>query len=152
MGVGPCESALQQLSRELGISAHIRQAEDAELTALYARADLFVHASAVELEGMSVLEAMASGNTVVVSDSVDSEASQFINYPKGRFAAGDVEDLCQNLEFWLDHADERTRQGAENRRTARNFHLDRSTERLISIYEGVLGDLEIEQPASGVGR
>jgi len=152
VGVGPCAPELQALAARLNVRAHIGRADDDELNQLYARADLFVHASGVELEGMSVLEAMASGNTVVVSDSEDSEASQFVDYEHGRFTAGDVTSLVDNMDFWLDDAEARSERGCSNRRAARAHHLDRSTGLLIGIYESLLGDLGLQQPASGVGR
>ena len=60
--------------------------DDAELTEVYRRADVFVHPSKVEGMPLSVLEAMASGLPVVMSDI--PAAAGVIEESYGWLAAG----------------------------------------------------------------
>ena len=148
-GVGPREDDLKRLARELGINARIGWVDDEELMSLYGRADLFVHAGTIELEGMSVLEAMAAGNTVVVSDSVDSACAALIHEANARFAMGDPDDLAARIDYWLTHPEQRLSQGRFNRLFAQAHAHDKTSERLMGFYEEVLLD---EMPETAQAR
>ncbi len=137
-GVGPRENALKRLAGALGVDARIGWVDDDELLTLYGQADLFVHAGTIELEGMSVLEAMAAGNTVVVSDSADSACAAIVHEANARFVKGDPADLAERIDYWLARPDERERQGQFNRLFARNLSHDRTAQSLRSFYEEIL--------------
>ena len=136
-GVGPRERYLQQLATELGVKARIGWVDDDELLSLYGKADVFVHAGTIELEGMSVLEAMAAGNAVVVSDSVDSACAALIHEANARFAMGDPADLAARIDYWLDHPDACLSQGRFNRQFARAYSHDTTSQKLMDFYDGV---------------
>jgi 1,2-diacylglycerol 3-alpha-glucosyltransferase len=137
-GAGPREEALKALNAQLGLNAAIGPVSDEKLRALYAGADLFVHAGAVELEGMSVLEAMAAGLPVVVSDSAESAAATLVQDGRARFQPRDEGDLTKKLDFWLGDNASRGVQGEANRRFAEAFTHERSVAQLEAIYESVL--------------
>lgn len=143
-GVGPREKYLNELAVELGIKARIGWVDDEELLSLYGRADLFVHAGTIELEGMSVLEAMAAGNTVVVSDSGDSACAALIHEANARFAMGDPADLAQRIDYWVERPDLRRSQGRFNRLFAQAHAHDKTSERLMRFYEEVLAENQPE--------
>ena len=133
-GTGPREGRLRALARRLGLNAHIGPVSDAELCALYAGADLFVHCGAVELEGMSVLEAMASGNTVIVSDSSDSACSELVTAAPARFRVGDPDDLARKIDHWITHPLLRAREGAANHARAQSYSHAHSEAQLTELY------------------
>lgn len=139
-GVGPRERYLKRLSAALGINARIGWVDDDELLSLYGRADLFVHAGTIELEGMSVLEAMAAGNAVVVSDSADSACAALIHETNARFSMGDPADLAHRIDYWMDHPELRLSQGRFNRLFAEAYAHDRMSSRLMSFYQEVLSE------------
>jgi 1,2-diacylglycerol 3-alpha-glucosyltransferase len=133
-GAGPRMRWLQALARRLGVAARIGPVSDEELMALYAGADLFVHGGAIELEGMSVLEAMAAGNVVVVGDSPASACGGLVGEARARFRSGDAHDLARRIDGWLDDPDARVAAGAANRRAALEVRHERSAARLVDIY------------------
>lgn len=137
-GVGPQEAYLDRLARELGIDARIGWVDDDELISLYGRADLFVHAGTIELEGMSVLEAMAAGNTVVVSDSADSACAAIVHEANSRFVKGDPADLAERIDHWLDHPDQSERQGRSNRLFAQALTHDSTAGTLRNFYREIV--------------
>jgi glycosyltransferase involved in cell wall biosynthesis len=68
----------------------------AELPALYAAADLFVHAAQEERWGVSVAEAMACGLPVVTSSRVGAGADLVAAGENGwTYAAGDAAELAR---------------------------------------------------------
>ena len=151
-GVGPEESALRALAAELGVRAQIGWLGDPELLHAYARADLVVHAGTAELEGMSVLEAMAAGNTVLVADSLDSACAHFVTEPQARFAAADYRELAGKIDYWLDHAEARRSRGEANRRFARTLSHERSVATLACLYRALLDDPGSAASAESGGR
>lgn len=133
-GVGPEEAGLRALAQSLGIDVQFVWLNDETLLEAYATADLIVHAATAELEGMSVLEAMAAGNTVLVATSEDSACARLIEEPTCRFRPGDVAELRDRMDLWLDDPAGRSRQGALNRALAEGFSHERSSRALAAIY------------------
>ena len=149
-GVGPREKPLRHLARQLGVDAEIGWVDDEELLRLYGQADLFVHAGTIELEGMSVLEAMAAGNTVVVSDSADSACAAIVHEADARFVKGDPADLAERIDFWIERPEQRASQGHFNRLFARTLSHDRTARTLGTFYQEMLSgesatDAEVPQ-------
>lgn len=139
-GAGPRQATLTALARRLGVNAHIGPVTDSTLDALYRDAALFVHCGGVELEGMSVMEAMASGNPVVVSAADASASSELIRGADTHFRAGDAHALARLLERWLSDPEGRIRLGQANRERARALHHDRSVSALLAVYDEVCGN------------
>jgi glycosyltransferase involved in cell wall biosynthesis len=139
-GVGPQEEKLKALAANLGLDARIGPVSDEALMALYDRADLFIHCGAVELEGMSVLEAMAAANAVIVADSPDSASPHLAHDEGARFRPGDAADLAGKMDDWLADPDHLAAQGEANRRYAAAFAHRRSVAQLEELYASVTPD------------
>ena len=137
-GTGPQQQKLTALADDLGVNAEIGRVSDERLKALYQTADLFVQTSAVELEGMSVLEAMAAGCPVLVNNSSTSAVPEFVTAEEATYAMNDVAELTRKLDAMLDSQALRAAAGVENRAVARRRHHERSTQALAELYAGVL--------------
>lgn len=133
-GLGPQESKLRALASRLGVTADIRWLDSGALAEAYHCADVVVHAATAELEGMSVIEAMAAGNAIVVSDSPESACAQFVTDPDSRFRARNPADLAARMDHWLDDADRRAASGAANSRWAETLRHPHLAERLADRY------------------
>ena len=137
-GTGPQQQKLTALADDLGVNAEIGRVSDERLKARYQTADLFVQTSAVELEGMSVLEAMAAGCPVLVNNSSTSAVPEFVTAEEATYAMNDVAELTRKLDAMLDSQALRAAAGVENRAVARRRHHERSTQALAQLYAGVL--------------
>lgn len=138
-GAGPQQHNLTRQAQRLGIAARIGPVDDAALLTRYRQATLFVHCGGVELEGMSVLEAMATGNTVIVAAAEASASPALVSDPMARFQPGDAADLAQKIDYWLDHDEARHVQAAANRERARAFAHPRCVRALLAVYDELLG-------------
>jgi glycosyltransferase involved in cell wall biosynthesis len=146
-GVGPREAYLDRLARSLGVTARIGWIDDDRLLELYGSADLFVHAGTIELEGMSVLEAMAAGNTVIVSDSKDSACTTLLENPMTRFEKGNPVDLARAIDHWLAEEPARAAQSRANRVFARGLSHSEAVEALMAVYDSFPGEAPAEDLA-----
>jgi len=135
--------ALLDLARELGIAERVQvpgpvtgAAKDACLNA----AGCFCLPSYDEGLPMSMLEAMALGLPVVVSE-VGSIPEAVSDGEEGLlYVAGDIEALAAHLQRVLDDPDRALAIGRAGRaRVQREFSLERSVQRLLQVYGGLTG-------------
>ena len=135
IGTGPLQQELENHAQRLGLDAAIGPVGDEALRQAYRSADLFLHGGEIELEGMSVLEAMAAGNAILVSDSASSAAVEFVTHPNSLFRQGDAADLTEKIDYWLSDSGARTQSGIDNRERAATRHHQQSVDQLLGIYE-----------------
>ena len=137
-GTGPQQESLVTLAAALGVDAEIGRVSDERLKTLYQTADVFVQTSAVELEGMSVLEAMAAGCPVLINQSTTSAVPEFVTAPEATYAMNDEQDLRRKLDAMLEDHVLRAAACQENRKIAQTRHHDKSVNSLADIYQRVL--------------
>lgn len=101
-GQGPAQKRLRRLAAKLAVPAHFGYYAQDELIDLIRSCDLYVHASDVEIEGMSCLEAFSCGLVPVISDSRRSATGQFALGPGNLFRAGDPGSLAERIDGWID--------------------------------------------------
>ena len=134
VGAGPNEAKLKALISQRGIKATVETVSNDELLKRYRDADLFVHCGMIELEGMSVVEAMAMGNAVLVSDSIDSAANVFALDDRAKFKAGDAKDLSLKLDYLINHSSERMMLANKNRNFIQAYRHETCVAKLLSLY------------------
>jgi 1,2-diacylglycerol 3-alpha-glucosyltransferase len=137
-GFGPKLEELEALAKKLQLPAEIGYLSHDALDEAFASADVFVHAGEVELEGMSVLEAMASGLPVLIADAPESAASLVAPGPDFLFRAGDPGDLAAKLDRLLDSPSMRDDASRASLNYASHHRLAESTMQLEHLYESLL--------------
>ncbi|MBE2214826.1 MAG: glycosyltransferase [Opitutaceae bacterium] len=109
-----------------------------KLAELYTAADLFVHPGRYETFGLVALEAQACGTPVLVvreggvEDAVEGEHPPLIardGSPRGLGAA---------IEHFLRAGDTPERRAARRRRIERHFAVERTFDRMLSLYEHLI--------------
>ena len=110
------------------------------LLQLLARADLFVHCSEVELEGLAILEAMSLGLPVLVADNAESAASTFALDERFRFAGGDAGDLARKLDALIERPDVLAAASKSYRALAAQFDFKTSVDDVVRIYRQVVAE------------
>jgi len=98
---------------------------------LYAEAGVFCLPSMGETFGLVILEAMASGCAVVSTVPVDY-AGKHVPY-------GDVAQLKNAIRYYHDNPEAAARDGAENRKLAKNYSWDKFADGFIKLYKELLG-------------
>lgn len=122
-GRGPREKALRRLARRLGVEVRFGFLEAPALRRVLAMSDIYVHASDMETEAMSCMEAFATGLVPLIADSPLSATPQFALDGRSLFRAGDPKDLAAHLDWWLEHPEELGRMGRAYAEEAERYRI-----------------------------
>lgn len=141
VGDGGCRTAWQALADRLGLSNRVvfhGFVSDRELTAAYARCDVFCMPSTAELQSLVTMEAMAAGKPVVAADAM---ALPHLVRP-GRtgwlFEPGNVTELAERLGQLVDDPATASRMGAAGRQLIGQHGIAETVSRYERVYESVL--------------
>ncbi len=145
VGPGYLDSALQELAESLGISKQITfcgALSDEEVVFAYNACDIYVLPSLAELEGMTVLEAMACGKPVLIANAEESAATHFVEGNGFLFRPRDSEDLAAKALQLL--TDERllAQCAALSLIESKQYNITRSVAQLENLYYSLLPDHE----------
>jgi 1,2-diacylglycerol 3-alpha-glucosyltransferase len=136
-GAGPLEAKLRKLAARLPRGAEVGFLERSRLEDLFNTADVLVHASEVELEGIAVLEAMSMGLPVVVANSRESAASTFALDDRFRFRSGDPSSLALKLDALFDDPSALAEASQRYANLARAYDFGQGVERVVDIYRSL---------------
>ncbi len=145
-GKGPLDAAMRARAKRQGLDVEFGYLSTERLAQLRSEAHLFVHASEVELEGMAILEAMASGLPVLVADAPDSAAPGLVSGPEFLFRPGDPADLARHIDRLFDTPALLLEAARRNRERAAQQSFQRSVHQLELVYETVLANADARRP------
>ncbi len=106
-GQGPEQRRLEKLAEDLPNQTSFKFYSQPDLAELMHQVDLYIHAADIEVEGISCLEALASGLVPVISDSKLSATKDFALHEQSLFEAGNAVDLAKKIDYWIEHPQER---------------------------------------------
>jgi glycosyltransferase involved in cell wall biosynthesis len=138
-GRGPEEATIRRLATVLPVPAEVGFVSEEELRRLLATADLLVHSSEYELEGMAVLEALACGTPALVARAPGSAARQFALSDDFLFEPGDPDDLARRLDGLVEAPRLLAEARARALALASGHRLADSVRRLEQLYLRVAG-------------
>jgi glycosyltransferase involved in cell wall biosynthesis len=107
-----------------------------DVTEAYAAGDIFFFPSAVENEGLVVLEAAAAGRPLVLRDA-ECFAGRFVDNDNC-LMAHDADEFSHQLQRLAREPELRARLGEAARRFAAAHSLERIAGRLQAIYAGLV--------------
>ena len=109
--------------------------------------DLYVHASDMESEAISCIEAFATGLVPVIANSEASATPQFALDGRSLFMPGNPKDLARAIDYWLDHPEERLEMEERYRQAGRRYSLAAS----VTAFEEMLNE-EIQDNEEALGN
>jgi 1,2-diacylglycerol 3-alpha-glucosyltransferase len=133
-GHGPRERRLRRMAAGLPGPVRFGHYPQAELVELIRGCDLYVHASDVEIEGLSCMEAFSCGLVPVISDSRRSATGQFALQPANLFRAGDPASLAERIDGWIDDPAALAAGSDAYARYAELYTVDRSVKAIERVY------------------
>jgi glycosyltransferase involved in cell wall biosynthesis len=141
VGAGHLRQKLEKLVHDLKISQHITflglvSEEDKVLA--YNASDIFVLPSLAELEGMVVLEAMACGKPIIISDAKMSASRFFVDGNGFLFETKNHQDLAQQILKLIADPDLRKKMGEISLEKSKNYDIHKSVDLLEEVYYSAL--------------
>jgi len=130
-GSGPWKGTIENMCKKyLKDQSYIGWVQQDELLKFLNYADLYVHASDIEIEAISCMEAFACGMVPVISNSGLSATSQFALEEHNVFEAGNYKDLCAKIEYWIEHEEEKKALSKKYVEYAKQFAVDKCVAQL----------------------
>jgi len=138
-GRGELTSDLKEKGKELPVEPFIDYISFEDKLRYLNTADLYVHASIVELESLSTSEAIGCGLPCLISDSKYSAASQFALDKKFLFVSDDADNLAEKLDYWYENKEELRSEEMRKRVLAEAdwYRFDRA----VNEYEAFIKDI-----------
>jgi len=137
VGAGKLGNKYKKMAKKKGIKEHVRvlgEIPDKDIVPIFSTGDIFIHPSLVELEGMVVLEAMACGLPIVVSNSPSNASQDLINGNGFTFTQRKNPDLAKKIIYLLDHPAMIKSMSRVSRHLAKGYNIDKSVDKLESIF------------------
>ena len=139
-GKGPEYEKYVELGKDLKHQPQFIYVGRDELIENLLETDLYVHASDMESEAISCIEAFSTGLVPVIANSHVSATPQFALDGRSLFMPGDPKDLARAIDYWLDHPGERRVMEEQYRLAGRQYSLEAS----VSQFEEMLNQ-EIQE-------
>ena len=141
VGDGHQRGKLEELVDKLGVKKFITflglVSEEDKILA-YNASDIFVLPSLAELEGMVVLEAMACGKPVIISDAEMSASKFFVDGNGFLFETKNHLDLAEKAGRLIGDKNLREKMGKVGLEKSQNYDIQKSADKLEEIYYNVL--------------
>ena len=137
-GKGPLLHELQEMGNTLANPAEFVYVSQQELIGLFNTAQLFVHASEIELEGMAVMEAIGCGLPALIANAATSASTQFALNEKFLFESGNSSELTERIDYWIEHRDELHNARQQYLEKSTNYAFNACVQQTIELYRQVL--------------
>lgn len=113
-----------------------------ELIELLGQVDVYVHASDMESEAISCIEAFATGLVPIIANSEVSATPQFALDGRSLFLPGNPKDLARAWDYWLDHPNERKYMEELYYQSAKRYSLRNSVAQFEEMLQEEIDDNE----------
>ncbi len=139
-GKGPLQARYERLGSTLTHRPIFGYYSKSELLDILGMTDVYVHASDMESEAISCIEAFATGLVPIIANSKLSATPQFALDHRSLFKPGDSQHLAAKIDYWIEHPDKREEMEQKYAQHADKYRLPSS----VAQFEQMLYDA-IEQ-------
>ena len=141
VGSGHLRQKLEKLAKDLNVNNYVTflglVSEEDKIFA-YNACDIFILPSLAELEGMVVLEAMACGKPIIISDAKMSASRFFVDGNGFLFETKNGKHLAEQAMELISSMDLRKKMGEVSLEKSKNYDIHRSADKLEEVYYSVL--------------
>ncbi|MDR2730867.1 MAG: glycosyltransferase, partial [Treponema sp.] len=144
-GKGPSRAKLEKLGKTLPRKPVIEFLNQDDLVDRIYLSDLYVHTSEVDIEPLSCIEAFTCGKVPILAHSKKSGASLFAITEHSLFPAGDSKALANQIDYWIEHPEERYEYEKKYAEEGRHYKLDYSLEKFENMLREAKQDAAVRQ-------
>ena len=106
-----------------------------QLRQLAAKADLAVHCAYVEVEGMSITEAMQQAVVPVIAKAKYSGTAAYALNEHSTYPAKDAKALAEQIDYWFSHPHKRWAMGFRYMESMKKYEIARCADELIEMFQ-----------------
>ena len=103
-------------------------------------ADMYLHASVVELESLSCLEAIGCGLPCLIGDSPNSAAPMFAHDENFIFEMDNARDLAARIDYWYENREQLKELKKDTLFLAERFRFDHCVDEMESFYKDIISE------------
>jgi len=137
VGGGHLRKKLEKLAFNLGIDKYVTflgLVSEKDKIHAYNASDIFILPSLAELEGMVVLEAMACGKPIIISDAEMSASRYFVDGNGFLFKAKDPQDLAEQTLKLITDTNLRQKMSRVSFENVKQYDIHKSVNKLEEVY------------------
>ncbi|MDY0115496.1 MAG: glycosyltransferase, partial [Acholeplasmatales bacterium] len=146
-GKGPRERHLKKLAKKYRLNCQFSFFSQEELIKKIEKSVLYIHPAEAEIEGISALEAIASGLVPIVAKSKQSATQKFTLTEESLFKVRDYQELAQKIDYFIDFYERRKHLEAKYRNYLRNYQIEKSISLLEEFFKETIYDYKRRQAA-----
>ena len=139
-GKGPKYNEYVELGKQLKYPPKFEFLQKEELIEQLLQTDLYIHASDMESEAISCIEAFATGLVPNIANSELSATPQFALDGRSLFAPGRPKDLARSIDYWLDHPDEKAKMESEYVEFAKHYDINESVKLCEQMFQEAIDE------------
>ena len=139
-GKGPLKKKYRKLAEKLPNPIVMQFYEPERLIEILHMADLYVHTSDAEIEAMSCMEAFACGLVPIIAESSRSATPQFALDGRSLFPAGDSAALAAQIDWWIEHPEERKTMELRYAEHAKQYALEESIKKTEEMFRMAIAE------------
>lgn len=138
-GAGPLEEKLKEYSKKnLTNMPQFQFFGREEMVDCINYSDLYVHPAEIEIEAIACLEAIACGLVPVIANSSRCATKAFALDEKNLFKNKDSKNLCEKIEYWVEHPEEKKARSLEYLGFATEFDQDNCMDNMEKMLKDVI--------------
>ena len=138
LGQGPDERKLKKYGKKLTNKPITKYLQFDKFLNTLNYADLYVHPSEIEIEGISCLEAMACGLPCIFSDSKASATRYYAKDGRSLFKCNDAENLAEKIDYLYEHPEERKKLANYYLGFSKNFEMDKAMDKMEQMFKDAI--------------
>lgn len=140
-GHGPQEKRVRRMAHQLYTDGVLRYDPIFDffdrdgIRNLAAKADLAIHCAIVEVEGLSIMEAMQQGAVPIIAEGPITGTSQFALDERSWYTQKNAYQLARKIDWWLDHPAELEAMREAYVNEMKTYSIDLSVQKLIKMFQ-----------------
>lgn len=137
-GKGETTEHLRERGEELPVEPFIEYITEEEKLLYLNTADMYLHASVVELESLSCLEAIGCGLPCLIDDAPNSATSQFAMDDRFLFASDNLAELTEKIDYWYENRDTLPTVREDILEMATHYRMDHCIDSMEELYSDMI--------------
>ncbi|HHT55384.1 MAG TPA: glycosyltransferase [Acholeplasma sp.] len=146
-GRGPRDKKLRKLAKKYNLNVDFVFLTQEELIKTISESHLYVHPAEAEIEGISALEAIASGLVPIVAESKYSATSQFTLTKESLYKVRDYKELKNRIEYFIENPNRRLELEDLYRENIKKYEIKHSMLLMQELFKEAILDSKRKKSA-----